>query len=390
MYAALFNKQVVYSYQGDMLKVLHAGLSALNTVETLRPSEVANPAMAYGALTLATGLMGLHSFADYYRRLTNSVLPQAGVHQTALSRALLGMYASQRADWTEALETITNVVNRFNEIGAFHSADETVSYLGRVYAYMGDLDRALELLYGSYERAKQRNDRIIRLQLFVMVVLLLIRKNNLSPDSFEDLSLLVNAESAEVLFREAFEANPMNRGFYHAIRALYFMHIDSDIAAFSSLQESARIVLEHGIERSMLYFELYAALAQLSAYFLNFGALANDDLAAAQAIFRNAVKKLGKYGKVFTLAKPSVYLYQGWEQQHAKKLPQARDLWVKSLASATELHMPYDEGLAHAALARSPQLSHEERVSHASEARRRFERLGAAFDLAVLTPRERQ
>ncbi len=39
IYTALFNKQVVYSYQGDMLKVLHAGLVTLNTVETLQPSE---------------------------------------------------------------------------------------------------------------------------------------------------------------------------------------------------------------------------------------------------------------------------------------------------------------------------------------------------------------
>ncbi len=146
--------------------------------------------MAYGALTLATGLMGLHSVAGYYGRLTNAILPKAGAHQRVLSRALLGMYASQRADWDEALETITNVVNRFNEIGAFHSADESVSYLGRVHAYTGDFDHALNLLTESYQRTKRRNDRIIRLQLYVVLVLLLIRKRQLN--SFADRSLLLD------------------------------------------------------------------------------------------------------------------------------------------------------------------------------------------------------
>jgi len=237
---------------------------------------------------------------------------------------------------------------------------------------------------GSYERAKQRNDRIIRLQLFVMVVLLLIRKNNLSVDTFEDTALLINTASAETLFSEPFQANPLNRGFYHAMRAFYYVSVSSDVQAFSSLQESARISFERGVERSVLYFELYALLTETSFYLLNSGALTSSDRAAVDTIFQDAVKKLTKYGKVFRLAQPRAHLYEGWRQDHAGKSDQAHESWKRSLASATALQMPYEAGLAHATLARCDGIPEDERLKHLHEARQLFERMGAAYDLAVL------
>jgi hypothetical protein len=382
IYNGLFNKQVVYSYQGDMLKVLHAGLVALNTIETLETSEVANPAMAYSALTLATGVMGLHSLADYYRRLTNSILPQAGEHQKVLSRALLGIYAAGRADWDEARETIGNVVNRFNEIGAFHSADESVGYLGRVYAHCGDYDRALDLLSTSYARTKQRNDRIIRFHLFTMLILLIIRRDSERLTAFNDVFLLTDAAEAEAAFSAPFNANPLNRGAYHALRALGFYAVGDGASAFASLQECARLTLESRVERGMLYFELYALLPESSYALMNDDALSPADRARSGDIFTQSLKKLEKYARTFTLAQPRALLYQGW--QHAANPTQACDLWRRSLQFAQSLHMPYDQALAHTALSRSSAVPEAQRRTHAAEARRLFESLGARYDLARL------
>ena len=46
--------------------------------------------------------------------------------------------------------------------------------------------------------------------------------------------------------------------------------------------------------------------------------------------------------------------------------------------------MPYDAGLAHAALSRVVSAAPEVRSSHTREARRLFTQLGAAYDLAGL------
>jgi hypothetical protein len=383
IYNGLFNKQVVYSYQGNMLKVLHAGLVALNTVETLETSEVANPAMAYGALTLATGIMGLQSLADYYRNLTNAILPQAGEHQRVLARALLGIYAAGRADWDEARETIGNVVNRFNEVGAFHSADESVSYLGRVYAHCGDYDLALDLLSTSYARARQRNDRIIRFQLFGILVLLLIRRNSLTPDTFDDMHLLTDTAAAEAAFSVPFAANPLNRGMYQALRALYFLSLGDDVFACAILSQSAQLTLDRQMERGVLYFELYALLPEISFALQNSGVLAPADRARAADIFPQAAKKLSKYARTFTLAQPRANLYAGW-LHHAAKPVQATDLWRRSLHTAQSLHMPYDQALAHAALARAEGIPEAERALHTQEARRLLEGLNAAYNLSNL------
>lgn len=384
IYVALFNKQVVYSYQGDMLKLLHAALVALNTVETWQPSAVANPSMAYGALTLSTGLMGLHALARYYRRLTDAVLPQAGVHQRVLTRALLGMYAAQCAAWDEALETITNVVNRFDEIGAFHSSDESVSYLARVYVHTGDFNRALLLASSSYGRAKQRNDRIIRLQLFLLVALLLARQRRLSADSFADVALLHDTTAAEARFREPFDANPLNRSFYHAAQALAHAAAGQDGEAFISLRESAHIANEHKLERSVLYFELYATLADVSHYLLSIEAFDAAMTAEIDVIFTNAVKLLTKYAKAFTFAQPRAALFAGWAQFRAGRAAPAVSRWTRALAAAQALQMPYDVGLAHMALAHAASAAPDVRREHADEARRLFTQLGAAHDLARL------
>lgn len=377
MYAALFNKQVVYSYQGEMLKILHAGLVALNTIENLKPSEVATPVMAYAALTLSTGLMGLHSIAGYYLKLTNAALPQAGTHPQVLSRALIGMYGLQRANWTESIETIENVVQRFDQIGAFHSADESACYLSRAYAHTVGFDRALALALRSYERAKQRNDKIVRFQLYVLVVLLLTRQNRLSSNDFDDIVLLTQASDAETLFSEAFEANALNRGFYHAVRALVHLATGDTAEAFLSLRESAQGALSRGIERSVLYFELYAAIAEVGLSFMNSAVLAQVEQAEATALFQQSVQQLAKYGKVFTFAQPRVRLYQGWERKLKGQPLQAYKLWRQALSSAEALHMPYEAGLAHTVLAQAGDLSDEERQDHLQAAMRLFDQMDA-------------
>lgn len=377
IYNGLFNKQVVYSYQGDMLKVLHSGLVAMNTVETMKPSEVANPAMAYGAFTFALGLMGMRPLADYYRRLTNDVLPHARAHQRVLARALLGMYAMQRADWNESLDTIGSVVNLFNEMGSLHSADETVSYLARVYDYTGEPERALEVLLASYERAKQRNDRIIRLQLFVTIVGLLLRADRLSTETFADAALLTDEDAAKEAFEEAFKANSLNKAYYDVVRAAYYNSVGDFIHANAMYHAGAYLVEVKGIERSVLYFELYATLAQVGLYFLHMGGTGHES-------YQKAVKKLTQYAKAFPLAKSRAALHQGWQEHFAGKHPQARDQWNAAMKAARALNMPYDEGLVHATLAQSSVLTAAERDEHLGMARTLLGQVGAEYDLNLL------
>lgn len=384
MYTGLFNKQVVYSYQGNMLKILHAALVALNTIEELQPSEVATPVMAYAALTLSTGLMGLHSVAGYYMKLTDTVLPQAGVHQQVLARALIGMYSIQCANWNAAIETIESVVQRFNQIGAFHSADESVGYLSRAYAHTLSFDKALALALSSYQRARQRNDKIIRFHLFVWVALLLIRKNQEIGDDFDDAHLLIQTAEAEEAFSEAFEANALNRSFYHAVRALYQLAIGNEEQAFASLQESAPALSGRGVERSVLYFELYAATADASFALMTPSAPATPRHTQAASIFESAVRKLARYGKVFTFARPRTYLYQGWTQILQRRPQQANKLWQQALLTADTLKMPYEAGLAHVTLGQSEGLSPVERQQHFDLAAQLFAQVEAGYALGKL------
>ncbi len=145
-------------------------------------------------------------------------------------------------------------------------------------------------------------------------------------------------------------------------------------SAAACLRACASVALDRGIERSVLYYELYTLLTELSAM-----------LPDSDAQFAGALKKLGLYAKVFTLAKPRLYLYLGLAEQRANRLPQAHDLWQKSLQSAGALRMPYDEALAHTALAQSARSTDAERDAHAQQARQLFQQMKAADNLARLS-----
>lgn len=380
IYSALFNTQVIYSYQGQLLKVLYCALLILNTLESLAPSEVVNPAMAYGAMTLSAGLINAHGLARYYRRITQNALATANQHQQVLTQALLGFYAIGIANWDEAITTVKNAVDRFNEIGAFHNADESANILARVYAYLGRYDDALALARTSYERCKQRGDPIIHLSLFVLVVRLLIQQRILSSQTFPDTALLEDESAANTIFAEPFEANTLNRAAYHVLRAAYFDYRADPTRALSSLRIASELTLPKSIERSPIYFELYNQLVETAHNLLKNGTFSKAETAEIQSIFQGAVKKLMAFANVFAFAQPSALLYQGWQMQAAGKTASAYEYWDKALISASTLSLPYDEALAHQALATASSLAPAEQSGHAQAAQRIFERLGLLED----------
>jgi len=88
---------------------------------------------------------------------------------------------------------------------------------------------------------------------------------------------------------------------------------------------------------------------------------------------------LRRFARVFPIGQPHAWLCQGSYDWLNGKHSRAHRAWLKSIAHAEKLEMPYEEGLAHYELGRHA--IGDERHRHLTRAIEIFERLGVMYDL---------
>jgi len=105
---------------------------------------------------------------------------------------------------------------------------------------------------------------------------------------------------------------------------------------------------------------------------------------AGARLANRACKNLERYARTFPIGRPRAWLRRGQYLWLSGKRAQAHQLWRKSLATAQELAMPYEQGLAHYQIGRHLDAGDPERQAHLQQAIDLFSRLGAepAWDRA--------
>jgi hypothetical protein len=96
----------------------------------------------------------------------------------------------------------------------------------------------------------------------------------------------------------------------------------------------------------------------------------------------NAHRALQRFAGVYPVAQSRALLCQGRYSWQEGKPRLAHASWLKSLAAAERLDMPYDQGLAYLEIGKHLDTSDPARREHLNRARDMFERIGAAHDLA--------
>ncbi|MFQ5946958.1 MAG: hypothetical protein ACE5NC_12060, partial [Anaerolineae bacterium] len=95
-----------------------------------------------------------------------------------------------------------------------------------------------------------------------------------------------------------------------------------------------------------------------------------------------ASKRLGRYSRVFPIGKPRTSLWRGVNDWGSGRREKAREAWKTGLASAEQLDMSYDQGLAHFEIGRHLEPEDPSRPEHLERAAEIFDQLGADYDLA--------
>jgi tetratricopeptide (TPR) repeat protein len=120
--------------------------------------------------------------------------------------------------------------------------------------------------------------------------------------------------------------------------------------------------------------EGYAAVAEVYLTLWE----ANDHQAARPA--QQACAALRRLARVFPIAQPRAWLWQGSVEWRAGRPKCARQAWQKSLAAAERLAMPYQQGLAHYELGRHA--TGVDGPHHLERACAIFTQLDASYDMA--------
>jgi hypothetical protein len=94
----------------------------------------------------------------------------------------------------------------------------------------------------------------------------------------------------------------------------------------------------------------------------------------AQQNTQQACQSLHRYAKVFVVARPRAWLWQGLYDWLLGKPHRAYQAWKKSLALAQELNLPYEQAVIHAEIGRHPELPQQS--EHQQCAQALFKQLG--------------
>jgi hypothetical protein len=134
---------------------------------------------------------------------------------------------------------------------------------------------------------------------------------------------------------------------------------------------------------SIPFYSLLAGYAAAADVYLALWEQGNTSQAPANSEMRlrarQACKALHRFARTYPIGGPHDWLCQGRYEWLEGRPTRAQRAWLKSLAQAEQLRMPYQEGLAHYELGR--QATGEARRRHLTRAREIFEHLDAGYDL---------
>ena len=145
--------------------------------------------------------------------------------------------------------------------------------------------------------------------------------------------------------------------------------------------EPVEVALAQSVPTSFGMLEAYGALVEYRLTMLE----REPKNEAYRRAAVTALHYLEQYAHIFGLATARYFLYQSWLARIDGKWGEAKKLALHALQEASRIGMAYEEGLAHDACGRLPNLDAAERLDHLRRAAEIFEHLGARWDLEQTT-----
>jgi tetratricopeptide (TPR) repeat protein len=340
-------------------------LHVANLAERAGPSP--ELARAYGAMSVAAGVVELHALARRYRQWGHDTARQSDdlpalvfvLLTTSAYDVSVGQLSAACAALTEGLEIV-------QDLGDQRRWAELAALLAQVFYHQGELGRLATLSAEMRTMASNTDDAQRKAHALLMEVW------HLLPEGRLDAAVAGLGEAARLLQGHGSRADEI---LAHGMLALaYLRRQEQERARMAADQAADLIAQSQPVAVSIL--EGYAGVAEVH---LSLWA-AGDHSAIGPA--RQACAAFRRYARALPIARPRAWLFRGLAAHLTGRQRHAAAAWRKSLALAERMALPYEQGRALYEIGRQTPTGLQTRQASLARAAEIFEAIGATYELA--------
>jgi tetratricopeptide (TPR) repeat protein len=400
-------------YNQNVLIVFYAGIRGLN--EAHLSGSATTIARAYANVCLASALVPLpHIAAYYYQRaqkmlflafstpITSTEITQtteknrslvsekqiSKEDETALEEKgdlawiyqLIGNYLLMLGQFEKARTIFKQAIMIAKEVSDKRRWEESLCQLSILSYQQGQFKQSLKYAEETFAIAKNRGD--IQAQQWGLC------------GQAANLLRLGKREKAGKLLETAIqlpieERIVAEKIWIHGLLAVVQSQLGDNEAAFHEARRAARWIARTK-PANIRCLEGYAGVAEIYLWRWKMIKQEIEDrknaittekeyhrIQEAQAGAKQACQALHRYSKVFIIARPRAWLWQGVYDWQSGKTKKAHQAWQKSLSIATELKMPYEQALVYQEMGQHPEIPGQ--PQHLEQAQTLFEEMEVVY-----------
>lgn len=376
-----FERLGVISYiEGDVIRSIYTFLRSLNLAEPVGPSP--DLARAYANNTIAASLVPpLRSLADVYSRLAlETASGEEDLAALAWVLQMTGIYSTGIGRWSAAFEAEERAAAINKRIGRLRWWEESRGTLALARHLHGDYVRSRELYREIYTSGHERGDRQIQVWGLTGRVESELR---LGGEQHMDEAITFLERAKELLSEYQYPNRPDQIQVNSLIAQVRLRRGDWELAS-QAAEYTAELIAAEWAPSTFYTFEAYAGvpLVYLGLWAAQLrGQYSINEQGALKKTAWKACRNFHGYARVFPVAKPRAWLWQGVYDWQASKTRKAFKAWQKSLEYAERLDMLYDQGLAHYEIGRHMSADDPAQQERLERAVQIFSQLDAAWDL---------
>ena len=320
--------------------------------------------------------ISLRRLAEAYSRQARKTIEQSDNRSaSAWVLEITGVYALGVGQWKKAQALLSQAMVISDHLQDLRRREECLDALNEVSFLQGNFVASAKLWAGIYQSARDRGDT--QAESWGVAGCL---RNLLMLDQVPTAQSVEMVRALEALLTG-------NIGIADAINGygvLALIHLRFDLVSLARKQiDIAAQLIDQSSPTGFGVIHGYSSTAEVYLTLWETHLFDNPRLERQQLqqSARQACRALFKYARAFPIGKPRAWLWQGLYYWLAGKTSKAYRTWEKCLTVASELDMPYEQGLAHFEIGRHLSPRHTKRQEHLQAAHNIFERLNANYDL---------
>jgi class 3 adenylate cyclase/tetratricopeptide (TPR) repeat protein len=366
----------MYFFSNQKVKSLYTIVKMLNMSGKVGSSPEYAGALA--AMSLTTGLFGLHSQAEHYYQRACSIAHRVNRPLTSAEVwRVNGLYRIGIGSWDKAKIDLNRALEIHDRLRDKRHAGDCRTLLCHIEYSQGNFQNSSVLANELVTIGERDENPALKIWgLYQQGASLLHLGDPEAAVEYTKQALALISEHAE----GAAEIYCLG------ILALAYWRLGNTVEAKKSADRLAALIGEsRGVPSAYNVLDGYIAAAKIyMGLWASESDLKDDDLIDLRRMASKSYKALHTFRRLFPIGAPSAWRYQGTYEWLSGRVDDARQSWETSAQISKELDMQFDLALAHSELGRRLPVGDPGRFEHLNEAEYIFKQLSTPYELGLV------